>query len=158
GSADPAAVALDDPRPGALEAMVADLAAAPSGVGFVYRCLERVVEGWDVQDAIAVVDVPAIGRQAFRAGRRSLEGGWAGDIATLARPGIHTDPPVVDEGGELAAAAELCAVALRIDLLGYDALRDTLTGLYNRRSFDEHLEQAAGRSRRYGWSFSLVLI
>src|SRR2546421_438749 len=62
-------------------------------------------------------------------------------------------PPRLGGVGGLAAAA-----ALLIDVLGSDALHDPLTGLYNRRSFDEPPEQAAGRSRRYSWSFSLVLI
>ncbi|HWW52153.1 MAG TPA: GGDEF domain-containing protein, partial [Acidimicrobiales bacterium] len=42
--------------------------------------------------------------------------------------------------------------------LDHDATHDPLTGLLNRRSFDDLLEQALARSRRYGWSFSLVML
>ena len=33
-----------------------------------------------------------------------------------------------------------------------------MTGLYNRRGFDEHLGAAISRSVRYGWSFGLVIL
>ncbi|MEM1031291.1 MAG: GGDEF domain-containing protein [Myxococcota bacterium] len=38
------------------------------------------------------------------------------------------------------------------------AYRDTLTGLHNRRSFDERLEAEWARARRYGGDVSLVLV
>jgi len=41
--------------------------------------------------------------------------------------------------------------------LRYDAATDSLTGLTNRRMFDEFLDQAISRSTRYGASFALVL-
>jgi diguanylate cyclase (GGDEF)-like protein len=52
----------------------------------------------------------------------------------------------------------LCEVALRLDRLHYESLHDPLTGLYNRRGFDDHLAASISRSVRYGWSFGLVLL
>ena len=52
----------------------------------------------------------------------------------------------------------LCVLALRLDVLRYDAWHDPLTGLYDRRSFDRLLEMAIARSNRYGWPFTLVIL
>jgi CRP/FNR family cyclic AMP-dependent transcriptional regulator len=38
------------------------------------------------------------------------------------------------------------------------AVRDPVTGLHNRLAFEERLEEEAARSRRYGGSFSLILV
>ncbi len=49
-------------------------------------------------------------------------------------------------------------------LSGYSArlleysITDTLTGLYNRRAFEEHLTEEINRSNRYGGEFSLMMI
>jgi diguanylate cyclase (GGDEF)-like protein len=134
------------------------LADAVSGLDFVYRCLDYVVARWGLRDAVVVVETGSLGRQAFRAGRRPIDGGWVEHVALHAPPGLHTDPMVVEDEGELEAAANLCAVALRMDVLEYDALHDPLTGLYNRRSFEGHLAHAFARSHRYGWAFSLVFV
>jgi diguanylate cyclase (GGDEF)-like protein len=40
----------------------------------------------------------------------------------------------------------------------YDSLQDALTGLGNRRAFDERLEAELNRNRRFGHSFSLALV
>ena len=52
----------------------------------------------------------------------------------------------------------LCVLALRLDVVRYDAWHDPLTGLYDRRSFDRLLEMAVARSNRYGWQFTLVVL
>ena len=52
----------------------------------------------------------------------------------------------------------LCVLALRLDVLRYDAWHDPLTGLYDRRSFDRLLEMAIARWNRYGWPFTLVML
>ena len=52
----------------------------------------------------------------------------------------------------------LCVLALRLDVLRYDAWHDPLTGLFDRRSFDRLLEMAIARSNRYGWPFTLVML
>jgi diguanylate cyclase (GGDEF)-like protein len=79
-------------------------------------------------------------------------------VAATGALGFHTDPISLEIQPELETAAELCALALRVQLLEYDALHDPLTGLYNRRSFEGHLAHSVGRSLRYGWLFSLVLL
>jgi diguanylate cyclase (GGDEF)-like protein len=40
----------------------------------------------------------------------------------------------------------------------YDSLQDALTGLGNRRAFDERLEAELNRNRRFGHAFSLALV
>jgi len=138
--------------------LVNELAAAPSGVGFIATCLDRVVGTWNVLEARAVVDDPVLGLQLFNAGRRPLQPD-AMPSALLARgAGIHTEPTLTDEAGALEVIATLCELALRLDRLHYESLHDSLTGLYNRRGFDEHLGAAVSRSVRYGWSLGLVII
>ena len=83
-----------------------------SGITTVYRALDRVVEHYRLDDAVVVVEVPALGRQVLRAGRRPL-----GDDARelhLAGPGLYADPPLDDAlVGELMVA--LGAIGLRYD-------------------------------------------
>jgi len=144
----------------ALGGLAASLAGTPSGIGFIYECLEALMDRWQLRDAIVVIDAPGVGRQSFRAARRALTSGWARRVALEAAPGLHTEPTITDGDAllELVAAAHLCTIALRLDTLEYDALHDALTALYNRRSFEGHLAHAVGRSARYGWPFTLVFI
>ncbi len=141
-----------------LNGLIEDLAAAPSGVGFIAGCLARLISHWGVRSAVAIVDDPLLGLQLFNAGRRPLDLSFLPSTAMARGPGIHTEPTVVDAADELSAVAHLCAVAFRLDRLHYESLHDALTGLYNRRGFEEQLSQAVSRSLRYGWAFGLVLI
>ena len=141
-----------------LNGLIEELAAAPSGVGFIANCLERLIFHWGVRSAVAVVDDPLLGLQLFTPGRRPFDLSFAPSEIIGRGPGIHTDPTVVDEADELSAVAHLCAVAFRLDRLHYESLHDPLTGLYNRRGFEDQLSQAVSRSLRYGWAFGLVLI
>jgi diguanylate cyclase (GGDEF)-like protein len=150
---------LTESRPTSLLAsLVEELAAAPSGVGFISGALDRLIGHWELRGAVAVVDDSMLGLQLFTAGRRPLDLSWPPSSVLGRGPGIHTDPTVVDGADELAAVAHLCAVAFRLDRLHYESLHDPLTGLYNRRGFEEQLAQAVSRSLRYGWAFGLVLI
>jgi diguanylate cyclase (GGDEF)-like protein len=70
-----------------------------------------------------------------------------------------------DSNGQrvLTVLANQAAGALRVGQLYQQArdtaLRDGLTGLYNRRAFDEHLKQAIGREgRQEGGKFALLLL
>jgi len=138
--------------------LVNELTAAPSGVAFIAMCLDCVVETWNVAEARAVIDDPGLGLQLFNAGRRPLPA-TAQPAALLARgPGIHTEPAVSEGSDEIEAIARLCELALTLDRLRYESLHDPLTGLDNRRGFDEHLVAAVSQSVRYGWSFGLVII
>jgi diguanylate cyclase (GGDEF)-like protein len=137
--------------------LTAELARAQSGIGFIYGALDRLVDDLELDDAVLVLQSPSSGRQAFRAGRRPLEGKWAGDVAQTSPPGLYTDP-VILQPETAEALAHLCSVALRLDMLAHDATHDALTGLLNRRSFDDLLTRAMSRSVRYGWSFTLVVM
>ena len=46
----------------------------------------------------------------------------------------------------------------QISGLNAKSVRDPLTGLHNRLSFEERLEEETARARRYGGSFSLILV
>jgi diguanylate cyclase (GGDEF)-like protein len=132
------------------------LAAAPSGVSFVYEALDRIADESN-GDCVLVLHEPLIGRQAFRVRRRPLQGSWAEKVAAEAAPGLYYDNGVLDR--ELVdGIIGLCSVAVRLDVVGHDAAHDVLTGLLNRRSFDEALGAAVAQSRRYGWPFTLVLL
>jgi hypothetical protein len=104
---------LSNPEDVAL-ALTSELADAPSGVGFVYRCLDDIVSRWRLRDALVVVDDPTLGRQVLRARRAPAEGQWAANLAAHARPGLYTEPIVIERAG-LGALHTLCRIALRLE-------------------------------------------
>ncbi len=138
--------------------LVNDLAAASSGVAFIGGCLDRVLETWNLLEARAVINDAELGPQLFNAGRRPLDLDVMPSTLLDLGPGIHTEPAVPGAEGDLDAIAKLCEIALTLDRLRYESLHDPLTGLYNRRGFDEQLAAAISRSLRYRWSFGLVVI
>ncbi|HEY1737396.1 MAG TPA: GGDEF domain-containing protein, partial [Acidimicrobiia bacterium] len=148
-----------EPRAGrmvSLTTLAEDLAGTESGLAIIYRALDALVEAHRLEDAAIVIEEPNLGRQVFRAGRRVLD---EDDEALLAAPaGLYTEPPLPEEDLDRAMVNSVCTLALRMDVLRYDAWHDPLTGLDDRRSFDRLLEMAVARSTRYGWSFALVLI
>jgi diguanylate cyclase (GGDEF)-like protein len=138
------------------EVISAHLAVTDSGISLVYKTLDELVERYTLEDAAVVLDEPGLGRQIFRAGRRPLD---ADDEALLDAPqGLYTEPTLDDPDIDRALVLSLCTLALRLDVLRYDAWHDPLTGLYDRRSFDRLLEMAVARSVRYGWPFTLVML
>ena len=138
--------------------LTGELAAAGSGVGFVARCLDLLVQRLGLRDAFAVLQDPVLGAQLFTAGRRPLPFDAAPSELLARGIGIHTDPTVLDRADDLEAVRNLCEVALRLDRLQYESLHDALTGLFNRRGFDYQLTQAVSRAQRYRWTFALVLL
>lgn len=136
--------------------LVNDLAADGSGLALIYRALDDLVARCGLDDAAIVIEEPGLGRQVFCAGRRPLDD----DEEDLLRAptGLYTSPELGAEDIDPAALVNLCVLALRLDVLRYDAWHDPLTGLYDRRSFDRLLEMAVSRCARYGWSFTLVIV
>lgn len=135
--------------------LVAELATSESGIGLIYRALDALVTHFGLDDASVVVDEPGLARQIFRAGRTPHENG---DNLLNAPTGLYTEPAIDPRSFDADLVTNLCVLALRLDLLRYDAGHDPLTGLYDRRSFDRLLEKAVARSRRYGWLFTLVIL
>jgi len=89
-----------------------DTARLGSGLGSVYRALDLVVDGYGLDDAALVVDVPGLGRQVLHAGRRPI-----GDDTTHlhdAADGLYTEPPI-DEPVVQELLLALGAIALRYD-------------------------------------------
>lgn len=136
--------------------LVEDLASQESGLAVVYRALDALVERFDLEDAAIVLDEPGLGRQVFCAGRRPLD--EDDELLFTLEPGVYTDPPIETDEIDGSMLASLCSVALRLDLLRYDAGHDPLTSLYDRRSFDRLLERVTSQSRRYDWKFALVIL
>lgn len=147
---------LSEARPDLAQRLTLSLAEGATGVGFVYQALDVVTERSKGRDALLVVEVPGLDRQVFRAGRRSPWGGPLGADALL-QPGLYISGGAISPD-EAAIIVNLCVIALRLELLRHDASRDSLTGLLNRRAFDQLLDQAVARSSRYGWPFALALI
>jgi hypothetical protein len=97
-----------------------DTARLGSGLGTVYRALDRLVDGYALDDASLVVELPGLGRQVLHAGRRPL--GDDDEGLHDAPEGLHTRPPLDDPlVDELMVA--LAALGLR-----YDARPDPRTG------------------------------
>lgn len=132
------------------------LATADSGLTFVYDLLDQLMADGGWNDAALVLDDPNLGRQVFRAGRRPINDWPLRSLAELP-PGLHSIPDHGDDELD-RLACDLSSVALRLELLRHDASHDALTGLLNRRSFDDLLAQASSRSERYGWPFALALL
>jgi diguanylate cyclase (GGDEF)-like protein len=155
--ADPEARDPGSRRTGMLsDTITAHLADNESGISLVYKTLDALVEQYELEDAAVVLEEPGLGRQIFRAGRRPLD---AEDEALLeAPPGLYTERPLTEPELDRSLLISLCTLALRLDVLRYDAWHDPLTGLYDRRSFDRLLEMAVARSVRYGWPFTLVML
>src|SRR5438046_339444 len=116
-----------------LAALAGDLAHESSGLAFVYRLLDQVVERYQLKDLVAVVDSPHAARQVFRARRRAWKtnpNDRARRLAVLGQRGLHADPAVLDPGTS-AHLSSLISLALRLELLRHDASHDPLTGLLN---------------------------
>lgn len=141
-----------------LAALVEDLAAGRSGAAFITAALERLVAYWQLASAVAVVEDAKLGVQCFAAARRHGDAEPARLRSLHRRPGIYTDPALPDHADVVDSIFHLCTVAWRIDRLHYLSTHDALTGLYNRRGFDEQLGLAVNRSARYGWPFTFVII
>ena len=133
-----------------------EVASTESGIALIYRALDALVAQFDLEDAAVVIEERGLGRQVFCAGRRPL--GAADEELLAAEPGLYTQPALEHHGFDRSLMLSLCVLALRLDVLRYDAWHDPLTGLYDRRSFDRLLEMAIARSTRYGWPFTLVML
>ena len=137
--------------------LVEELATNQSGLGIIYRALDGIVEQHRLVDAAVVIEEPGLGRQVFRAGRKPLDDP-GGEALLDAPPGLYTDPPLETTAVDSALLTSLCVVALRMEVLRYDSWHDSLTALFDRRSFDRLLEMSVARSTRYHWPFTLVVI
>jgi len=86
-----------------------------------------------------------------------------GEIAVGVLQAVAGRGALSDEDVEaLRMLAQIIAIALHRAYTyprpRYDSLQDALTGLGNRRAFDERLEAELNRNRRFGHSFSLALV
>jgi len=141
---------------GPSEELLATIAKTDSGIALIYRSLDTLVEQFKLEDAAVVLEEHQIGRQIFCAGRRPL--GPADDELLVAPPGLYTQPALEQDDFDRSLMLSLCVLALRLDVVRYDAWHDPLTGLYDRRSFDRLLDMAIARGNRYGWQFTLVVL
>lgn len=135
--------------------LIQQLELADSGLAYVYWCLGHLLEKVGLEDAVLVSDHPGLGRQVFRGRALSMA-----DLATIdwwAGPGLYVCPDVLADSDRRAVVA-LCQVALSMELARHDAAHDALTGLLNRRSFDDALAGLLSNATRYGTQFSLVLL
>jgi diguanylate cyclase (GGDEF)-like protein len=138
------------------EELLATIATTDSGIALIYRSLDALVEQFSLEDAAVVLEERQIGRQVFCAGRRPL--GSEDEELLVAPAGLYTQPALEHDDFDRSLMLSLCVLALRLDVVRYDAWHDPLTGLFDRRSFDRLLEMAIARGNRYGWQFTLVTI
>ncbi len=138
------------------EEFASAVATSESGIALIYKALDALVEQFELDDAAVVIEEASLGQQVFCAGRRPL--GVDDEELLASTPGLYTRPALDDHSFDRSLLLTLCVLALRLDVLRYDAWHDALTGLYDRRSFDRLLEMAIARSTRYEWPFTLVLL
>ncbi|MGB2757119.1 MAG: GGDEF domain-containing protein, partial [Acidimicrobiia bacterium] len=129
-------------------AATAPLISSQSGMENIYLALDELVSAYDLDDAAIIIEEQAIGRQVFRAGRTPIENGASPLLQ--AEPGLYTSP-ALPQPFDSAAFLNACELALHLEMLRYDAWHDSLTGLFDRRSFEHLLETSVARSRRYDW-------
>ena len=156
-SRSPSSAGSDATEDDVLAVVATGLSTDGGAIEYVYESLDRVRRRIGAEDLIAVVEDPVLGRQAFRAGRRPIDSTWARSIVMEGPPGLHARPGTV-EATVATAVLRLFAVALRLDEALHDSRHDHLTGLCNRRAFDEALGDSCARAARYGWSFGLILL
>jgi GGDEF domain-containing protein len=130
------------------------LARSTGGVGFVYETLHELAARHELTDAILTIDVPSLGRQAFRLGRRPLDAELG---RALAAPGLVTEPDVVPASIR-SIVEDAAQIAVSLQVAQASSIRDSLSGLLSRRGFNEALRTVAAQSSRYGWPFTLVLL
>jgi diguanylate cyclase (GGDEF)-like protein len=138
------------------EDLASTVATSESGIALIYKALDALVAQFQLDDAAIVIDESHLGPQIFCAGRRPL--GFDDEELLVSAPGLYTCPALDEQSFDRSLLLTLCVLALRLDVLRYDAWHDALTGLYDRRSFDRLLEMAIARSTRYDWPFTLVLL
>jgi diguanylate cyclase (GGDEF)-like protein len=138
------------------EDLAASVATSESGIALIYKALDALVDQFELDDAAVVIEEAGLGRQVFCAGRRPL--GPDDEELLVSLPGLYTQPALENHGFDRSLMLSLCVLALRLDVLRYDAWHDPLTGLFDRRSFDRLLQMAIARSTRYGWPFTLVML
>jgi len=126
-----------------------------SGLDYLYWCLEHLASQFQLDDAILVIDQPELGHQIFRLRQRSLIDTIA--AATLREPGLHLHPAILSDE-DRSTVLTLCQSALTFALAKHDAAHDALTGLPNRRSFEEAITQFVANGVRHGTEFSLGLL
>jgi diguanylate cyclase (GGDEF)-like protein len=135
-----------------------DLVAGEIGLVAIRDWLRDRREAWNVRDVVVVSEGDRLGRQVFRAVDGALGTGWAARVARQAPVGVYTDPDVPLPESERVAAAQLCYLALQLDVADHLSSTDPLTGLHNRGGFEAALRGATENAARYGWSTTLVLI
>jgi diguanylate cyclase (GGDEF)-like protein len=142
---------------GMLEDLLRKLADNRSGLDVVYDALDRVVAQASAVDALLVLENPLIGRQCFRAGRKPVGEEEYGHPVHELPPGLYTTPPEASSTVE-APLLSLLELAVTLDRTLHDARHDPLTGLPNRREFENVLARSCFQAARYGWPFALVLM
>jgi diguanylate cyclase (GGDEF)-like protein len=87
---------------------------------------------------------------------------WVGVLCILFAVAIYGFRSALLQGKYLRSQEELTKSAFALleanDRLTNLSIRDGLTGIYNRRHFDEALQQESGRTRRTGPAFCLLMI
>jgi diguanylate cyclase (GGDEF)-like protein len=137
---------------------------APRTAGLAGRCIaERRALRIDdaAADPLAVAELG--GHVGAGAGAVACVPLLYGEIAVGALEAVAGRGALTDEDVEtLRMLGQIIAIALHRAYTyprpRYDSLQDALTGLGNRRAFDERLDAELNRNRRFGHSFSLALV
>jgi len=135
--------------------MLDQLSSNEVGIGLIYAVLDLLARRYMLTDAAVVLRDDQLGTQAFRLGRRSLDGDAVAISATS--PGVFCEPDAVPELVR-DVVRNVCQLALTVHVTRYGTEHDPLTTLANRRYFDVTMQAAAVQSSRYGWPFALVLV
>jgi len=143
-----------DPRPD-LSLLIRRLSLGMNGLDYIYWCLEHLAVQFQLEDAVLVLDQSELGHQIFRVRHRSLVDSIASP--QLRESGLHLRPSVLGEEDRSTIVA-LCQSALTLALAKHDAAHDPLTGLLNRRSFEEAVGQFVANGLRHGAEFSLAVL
>lgn len=148
----------DSPGWASVVSLITKLQSADTGIEFIYDALESMVRDWRLEDAVVLLNESSTGPQAFRAGRRAANDEWSASLIAKGDSGIKIRPSGRVPSEWLKAIEILCAMSFRLDVAQHLSQHDLLTGLYNRRGFEDLLSKSVDRTRRYQWDFGLLIL
>lgn len=137
-------------------ALLGGLSGQTAGVELAYRALDLIVAEYCLSEAYLVVHPDRLSPQVFGYGRRHVPPERASRLVGLPT-GVYTTPETVPVAVRDSLSGP-CELALTADVARRLTAADGSTGLPSRLVIESGVRLAAGRSSRFRWPSSLVLL
>jgi diguanylate cyclase (GGDEF)-like protein len=126
------------------------------GVNYIYSSMESLCQFYGLSDITAVVD-SGTGGQIFSLNDGIMTPDRAVALLSTTIPALYSEPDVIPDSEKKTISA-IFNTWFTLEKALHNASHDSLTGLSNRRHFEDQLQLSCYQSDRYGWPFALVLI